>query len=283
MSQSFTRRGFIGGITAAGVATFFADSTSSTAKTDIVEATISTTRKEQSFRIRLAAATYQKNLPLPAHPLNGDEQRYQKKIGNYSKGLPHNERGEVASNSYEAMVDAISSKQMAQIPLGGTVKQANPEGAFAFNLEGADSHHFGIPAPPAFASAEEAAEMAELYWRALTRDVPFVNYDNDSLIQAAANNLSSFSGYQGPKAEGVITPAVLFRGNFAGDLNGPFISQFLVKNIPHGSKLVIQKNRTTTAGDDHMTSYPEWLSIQNGQPPATGNAFDHTIRYIRNG
>jgi membrane-associated phospholipid phosphatase len=284
MSQSFSRRKLLGGLTVASVATFLPYSTSSTATADtFVEANVTATRREQAFRIRVAAATYQKNLPLPPHPINGDEERYQKKIANYSKGLPHNERGEVIVNAYEAMVDAISSKQMENIPLGGTVKQANPEGAFAFNLEGADSNHLGILAPPAFASAEEAAEMGEMYWRALTRDVPFVNYETDPLIQAAANNLSSFSGYQGPKAEGIITPAVLFRENFPGDLNGPFISQFLLKNIPQGPKLVVQKNTTTISGDDHMTSYGEWLSIQNGNPPSTALTNDKTLRYIRNG
>jgi len=284
MSQSFSRRTLLGGLTVASVATFLPDATTSTANGEtIIEATITATRREQAFRIRVAAATYQKNLPLPPRPVNGDEERYIKKFANYSKGLPHNELGEVIPNAYEAMVDAVSSKQMDNIPLGGTVKQANPEGAFAFNLEGADSHHLGIAAPPAFASAEEAAEMAEMYWRALTRDVPFVNYEGDPLIQAAANNLSSFSEYQGPKAGGIITPAVLFRGNFPGDLNGPFISQFLLKNIPQGPKLVVQKNRTTTANDDHMTLYSEWLTIQNGHPPSAENSFDKTYRYIRNG
>jgi hypothetical protein len=283
MSQ-FSRRTLLGGLTVAGVATFLPDAVTSTANAEtIVEATITATRREQAFRIRVAAATYQKNLPLPPHPVNGDEERYQKKFANYSKGLPHNERGEVSSNAYEAMVDAITSKQMEKIPLGGILKQANPEGAFAFNLEGADSHHLGIPAAPAFASAEEAAEMAEMYWRALTRDIPFANYETDPLIQAAANNLSSFSGYQGPKAGGIITPAILFRGNFPGDLSGPFISQFLLKNIPQGPKLIVQKNRTTVAGDDYMTSYSEWLNIQNGNPPSTGNVFDQTLRFIRNG
>ncbi len=183
MSQSFSRRKLLGGLTAASVATFLPDSTSSTATADtFVETTITATRREQAFRIRVEAANYQKNLPLPPHPVNGDEERYQKKIGNYSKGLLHNERGEVIADAYETMVDAISSKQMERIPLGGTVKQANPEGAFAFNLEGADSHHLGISAPPAFASAEEAAEMAEMYWRALARDISFVNYETDPLI-----------------------------------------------------------------------------------------------------
>jgi membrane-associated phospholipid phosphatase len=284
MSQSFSRRTLLGGLTVVSITPFLPDATTSTASAEtIVEGTISANRREQAFRIRVAAATYQKNLPLPPHPVNDDEERYKKKFANYSKGLPHNERGEVISNAYEAMVDAVLSRQMEKIPLGGTAKQANPEGAYAFTLEGADSHHLGIPAPPAFASAEEAAEMAEMYWRALTRDVPFANYEFDPLIQAATNNLSSFSGYQGPKAGGIITPAVLFRGNFPGDLDGPFISQFLLKNIPQGPKLIVQKNRTTVAGDDYMTSYSEWLNIQNGNPPSSGNVFDQTLRFIRNG
>jgi membrane-associated phospholipid phosphatase len=284
MSQSFSRRKLLGGLTIASAAYFLPDATTSTANADtIVDATITATRREQAFRIRVAAATYQKNLPLPPHPVNGDEERYAKKFANYSKGLPHNERGEVIPNAYEAMVEAILSKQMENIPLGGTIKQANPEGAFAFNLEGADSHHLGIPAPPAFASAEEAAEMAEMYWRALTRDVPFINYETDPLIQAAANNLSSFSAYQGPKVNSIITPASLFRGNFPGDLNGPFISQFLLKNIPQGPKLIVQKNTTTIPGDDHMTSYGEWLNIQNGNPFSSGINIDKTLRYMRSG
>jgi hypothetical protein len=33
-----------------------------------------------------------------------------------------------------------------------------------------------MPPPPAFGSMDEAAEMAELYWMAMARDVPFTSY-----------------------------------------------------------------------------------------------------------
>ena len=64
---------------------------------------------------------------------------------------------------------------------------------------------------------------------------------------------------------------------------GPYISQFLWKDIPFGATTIVQRYRTTVAGDDHMTLYEEWLNIQNGLSPAASNKFDSTPRYIRNG
>jgi hypothetical protein len=80
---------------------------------------------------------------------------------------------------------------------------------------------------PTFDSAEEAGEMAELYWHALTRDIHFSDYGTDPLTIQAAANLSWFSDFRGPKEGGVVTTNTLFRGNTPGDLNGPYISQFL--------------------------------------------------------
>src|SRR5918997_680344 len=66
-----------------------------------------------------------------------------------------------------------------RVPLGGVIKQTDPQSALAFELAGSDSHQLGMIAPPAFDSAEEAGEMVELYWQALTRDVPFAAYESD--------------------------------------------------------------------------------------------------------
>ena len=38
-----------------------------------------------------------------------------------------------------------------------------------------------------------AVEMGELYWHALTRDVPFANFSSDPSIAAAASDLNAFS------------------------------------------------------------------------------------------
>jgi hypothetical protein len=136
-------------------------------------------RANAARTLRKRAATAQRRVPLPDHPINGDEERYGTKIGNFSKTLPHNALGEVTPGAYAALLAAVESGETADfeaILLGGTVKLANPQAAYAFGLEGGDSHHFEMPAPPAFASVEQAGELAELYWQALTRDIPFGDY-----------------------------------------------------------------------------------------------------------
>jgi hypothetical protein len=75
----------------------------------------------------------------------------------------------------------------------------------------------------------------------------------------------------------------LFRGNTSGDLKGPYISQFLWKDIPFGATTIVQRYRTALAGHDYMISYQEWLNIQNGSSPSSSNVLDPVTRYIRNG
>ena len=140
-----------------------------------------------------------------------------------------------------------------------------------------------MPAPPAFGSAEIASEMIELYWQALTRDVPFAEYDSRALINAAVVDLSKCSDFRGPKSSGVVTTGTLFRGNTVGDLTGPYLSQFLWLDVPQGVMTLAQRGRLPVAGDDYMMAYPEWLNIQRGQLPARMNVFDPTPHYLRNG
>ncbi|CEH28686.1 vanadium-dependent haloperoxidase [Aneurinibacillus migulanus] len=243
-------------------------------------------RRQKAYHIRQKAAYLQKKLPHTDHPCNGDEDSFSNKIGNYSKGLSHNPLGVVDPKAYKAFIHALKTGKpddFERIPLGGVVKFANPQAAYAFDLAGPDSYHLGIIAPPPFSSAWEASEMAELYWQALTRDVPFADYGTNTLTIMAASDLSAFSKFKGPKVSGVVTTDTLFRGNTPGDLIGPYISQFLWKDIPFGATTIVQRYRTTVADDDHMTSYEDWLNIQNGLSPATKNVFDSTPRYIRNG
>ncbi len=243
-------------------------------------------RRQRAYRVRREAALYHRTLPLPDHRSNGDEDRYPNKIGNFSKGLPHNTLGEVDLAAYSAFLNALSTGQFAAfeaIPLGGRVKLANPQAAYTFELEGPDPQQLGMIAPPTFSSAEEASEMAEVYWQALARDVPFTAYDTHPLTVAAAADLSRFSDFRGPKSGGAVTPAILFRGNTPGDLIGPYLSQFLWLDVPYGATIIVQRYRTAVAGDDYMTAYPEWLNIQRGFPPARVNRLDPTPRYLRNG
>ncbi|HZI65639.1 MAG TPA: vanadium-dependent haloperoxidase [Thermoanaerobaculia bacterium] len=241
-------------------------------------------RQARAYELRIAAADMARNRPFVAHASNGDETRYGNRIGSFSKGLPHNSLGEVDGVAYGAFLGAIASGTMAEfdrIPMGGAVKLTNPLAGLAFDLEGPDSHHLTQPPAPTIASAEGGADLGENYWMALSRDVPFVDWDTSSVIADAAADLSGFSGFQGPKAQGRITPETIFRGSTPGDLVGPYLSQFLWMDIPMGALRVDQRIWTMPTGRDFLTSYEDWLAVQNGlvvspHPP------DATARFIRN-
>jgi hypothetical protein len=249
-------------------------------------------RTEEAFTVRKDAALQERQSPIVSETANGDELVFTNRIGNYSKGLPHNDLGEVDSNAYSAfltsMQDGAPLGEVERIPMGCTVptlqmKLVNPCSASCFSLQGADSHHLTIPAAPPVQSSWAAGEMVELYWMALARDVAFTDYAGNSVTQAAASELNALTIFRGPKASGVVTPATLFRGFTAGDLRGPYLSQFLLKPVPFGVQYVEQHMRTVQSGSDFLTGYTDWLSAQNGVQPAHGNAFDPVRRYIRNG
>jgi hypothetical protein len=248
-------------------------------------------RADQAYQIRLNAAQIERDAPAAAHPNNGDEELYPSRIGNYSKGLPHNDFGEVDANAYTAFLHALSTAHPADfesIPMGSADpalqrKFVNPQAGMAFNLEGADPQQLAIAPAPAFGSAEQAADTVELYWQALARDVPFSEYGSNPITQAAAAELSRLSGFQGPKSNGRVDATTLFRGLTAGDTVGPYLSQFLVKGIPFGVQYVEQKMLSLLPGIDYMTGYAEWLYIQNGSSPKSADRIDQARCYIRNG
>lgn len=242
-------------------------------------------RRMRAFQIRVNAAKFWKSRPLAQHPCNGDERRYANKIGSYSKGLPHNRLGEVKKHAYRELIRALTSgkpREFENITLGGSAKLTDPQAAYAYEMVGRDSHQLSIPAPPAFASAEVAAELVELYWLALTRDVPFAEYDTDPTIAAAASELSSLTDYHGAKLNGRVTPFTIFRDVYEERIPGPRVSQFLWKPVPFVSTQMEQQYITNVAGDDHLTSYAEWLAVQNGELPRANNEQDPVPRFIRN-
>ncbi|MBA3389698.1 MAG: hypothetical protein H0U02_10120 [Rubrobacter sp.] len=115
---------------------------------------------------------------------------------------------------------------------------------------------------------ENSAEMIELYWMALMRDVHFVDYVTTgapsgnvpqgwpagNLAADTAKDLNDpIQGEGGPRlfqaflesypvdaATGLVTPATLFRGSAPGDNIGPYISQFLLR----GNTAVDASDRT---------------------------------------
>ena len=255
-------------------------------------------RREQAFLIRLRAALFQREKFSSEHPRNNDEQEYANRnyIGNYTKALKkqNNGTGEVDPSAYLAYLRALQTSRFVDfeaIPLGGTTKLTDPQAAYAFELEGTDSHGLTMPPAPAFSSAQEASEIAEVYWQALTRDVPFSQYETNPLTQAAAADLSKFSDFRGPKVNNQVTPGTLFRGDTPSDLTGPYLSQFLWADVPYGIAGSFaggmtpvpqneQRRQFAPPGQDFLTDYQEWLHIQNGQPSSRTTQLEQELRYI---
>ncbi len=151
--------------------------------------------------------------------------------------------------------------------MGGPDKEADPQGAYAYMLEGPDSGGLSIPVPPTFSSAWQAAELAELYWQALAREVPAA-YATNPVIGKAVADLARLSGFQGPK-----TAATAFQMGFPGEAVGPYLSQFWWLPIAYGAMTVPQLYPAAPS-TNFMTTVDTWLSVQSGQylppkPPAT--------------
>lgn len=235
-------------------------------------------RHLQAYQLRLDAAEHHLQTPPRLHTTNGDEERYPSYIANFSKALTHNGYGEVQPTAYRALIAALGGTgEYSQIPLGGDMRLANPQAAMAYQLEGIDSHNLTIAAPPTFDSVEIAGELVELYWHALARDVPFVDYGQEALTAAAPTDLQRFPYFQPWQ------PAYLFRGETPGDRIGPYLSQFLTLPIPYGATTIPQRYRVPLPGDDHMTTMSDWLRCQNGALPNQRNRIDPEPRYLRNG
>ncbi|MDQ3801965.1 MAG: vanadium-dependent haloperoxidase [Acidobacteriota bacterium] len=244
------------------------------------------------WRVSVAHANLAPIPPFFDRANNGDEELYPNRIGNYSKGLPHQSNGEVVASAYNAFLNALRSGSPAmfeQIPLGGDRKFTNPQSGLAFDLEGKDAFHFVQPPPPAFASRELAAEIAENYWMALLRDVPYADYQNNAIAQAAAADLTLFGAdFKGAKdTNGQVTPRVLFRGLTPGDKAGPYLSQFFYQPCFFGANEINQRIQTVlgvgSGGQNYLTDFNGWLAAQNGVSPSQTDLIDPTPRYMRNG
>ncbi|EKV27546.1 phosphoesterase [Caenispirillum salinarum AK4] len=165
--------------------------------------------------------------------------------------------------------------------LAGGRKMVNPLAGMAFDLQGADAHDFSIPQPPGHTAgsvAERDWEMAELYWMAHLRDVPFTAWDNSVEIMRAAQALEHPS--KPPTVCTTLTSRSLFRGLTGGDHAGPYISQFLLRDIPYGTLDIQQRNRAAPRGKDYMTDWQSWLDVQNGTDVYPGYKALNERRYL---
>lgn len=246
-------------------------------------------RARKAFRLKIQAAQQHLITTLNAGVQNdnNDEQRYadENYYASFTKTLPSNQFGEVDPSAFEALQLAMREGQQQffdSIPLDPTAarKLANPQGAFRYEIAGLDSHGTRMAPSWEFRSPELAGEMAEVYWQAITRDVPFIEYGSSNLVANAVADLNQFVAPPGAAANGVITADTLFRGETPGDLIGPYISQLLWKPFKFGPVDVDQRYESGVPHLDFMKDHTHWLNVQRGGAPLESAVFDSTKRYI---
>src|SRR5260370_21549329 len=227
-------------------------------------------RARRPFACRTQAAGHDAFVSPAAQIDNGDEALYPDKSGTYTKGILQTGVGLVDLAAYQTFIKALKSGDPAdfeKIVLGGPRTLNGPQGGLGFDLECLDCSQFGVPPAPALASEDYAAELVELYWASLLRDVAFTQYSSDPTAVAAATELSSMANYKGPRdASNKVTPNLLFRGGFAGDTIGPYMSQFLLQDTMLGALPITQKYSTFKKNADYMLDKQPFMPAQNGMP-----------------
>lgn len=272
--STFTRRKFLAGIGLLSIAAG-KTSASSSQSSSSTRSRYSTALKKRETVLRKTFTRRQAN-----QKKNSDEKRYGR-VALFTKGLPHDQNGLASSRSFSQLKKAMNSgieNDFEKINMGGAKRFKNPLAGYTFDMLGWDGCQIAVPPAPSVKSKETAAEMIELYWMALARDVPFNEYGVSPIITAAITELNSLPDYKGVRP---VTVENIFRKNFEGCLTGPIISQFLLKDIPTYSHLTSAAIKTAKPNKDYLTDYTFWLANQNGFQPGVVELDDQN-RYIRN-
>jgi len=218
-------------------------------------------------------------------------------LGSFHKTLPHNEYGEVDATAFGLLkaaaapasgaFDTVSEGPMrrGELRVG---KFTNPRAGLAVDPLIPTISNFSMPPAPGVFSQSTAAEMVELYWMAMLRDVSLDKIATDPRATAAKTDVNTaFSQALPPTAVGDLRPGLdlpnkptnlsfqpfttktLFRVGLPGEDVGPLISQFFIRDIAYGAQFIVPKVRPYRAGKNYLTNYNDWLAAQN-----SGNGTD---------
>jgi membrane-associated phospholipid phosphatase len=178
----------------------------------------------------------------------------------YSKALPHDADGYVNKFVYIQFYKALKNQSIDQlnyVPLGGATKLLDPPAAWSRDVPAfVRSSQFCLPK---LSTALFAANIAEVYIAAAARDVVFSDYTIDVQIAKSVVDFANLSCYRGP----AITNLSIFRGESAGDLIGPYISQLLLLDYEQAG-IIYNQQYPMLAAVDYMTTLFNTLSVQNG-------------------
>lgn len=216
-------------------------------------------------------------------------------VGSYHKTLPHNEFGEVEKQAFLALVAATEGDGggFAAVPKASanSAQLTNPEAGLAADQLIRHPAGYAMPPAPAVLSLTAAAEMTELYWMALLRDVPFDAFAANADVATAAAEIDDkyrnaigdaadaghlITGTDAPGPAGTlapITPQNVFRMGLPGEEVGPMVSQFFLRTVGFGTQTIDQRQRPYKKGVNYLWDYDSWLLAQNTGRDAAGQAY----------
>ena len=215
-------------------------------------------------------------------------------LGSFHKSLPHNEFGEVTCDAFKSLKDAVTSGDFSHVQpcYGGTVAPlTNPLAGLAEDRLISPPRCYTMPAAPPVMGDTTAAEMVELYWMALLRDVPLNEFEAHADVAAAVADVNAAfgravddTGAASDKlrkgidvpSSGAFTPQNLFRLGLPGEEVGPMISQFFVRSVPFGTQTIDVRQWPYRAHQNYLTRFADWLDAQNTGRDHWGQAYSQS-------
>lgn len=255
-------------------------------------------------------------------------------LGNFHKTLPHNVFGEVEPAAYRQFAFTclelesgvrVGFERVPNGPLQPGIFDSNADrgailaaAGFVSPLAGAASESLGpdpkdlemLPAP-GIQSLSTAAEMAEIYWMALLRDLPLRSLvkgelviNGESRVDQAVHNINDLysKAIEHDREVGRVkpvqdlpqqacdktlfgkgaengSPVEIFRTGLAGEEYGPLVSQFFLQEIPYGTQAIDSRQVPYVAGKDFQTTHQDWLRTQNLGKDAFGRGYGNGNNY----
>jgi hypothetical protein len=276
-------------------------------------------RRRRARDNRIAAFDTDHPQTFPTHRQNGDQSDPNRTFTKSLKrrGGDISDFGEPDPKAYEALIKAFQQS----LPLGDFnafetraadlyanpndpkhYRLTNPLAGLTLDSEAPDTHAIATMPPPAFTTNAAAAELVELYWMALLRDLPFAQFNGYVLdygplqvgIDDAYNDLLTYPYFRdffgkgkNFRKEDMFKAALPGNPNgFAGARNGPHVSQFLLRGtdltqtlddgtvvvvrpagqgvVAFGSQDLDQRQRTVTPYVNFLSDPVTWRSVQGG-------------------
>lgn len=237
---------------------------------------------------------------------NGDIKNIANYAAMFTKNLEHDSTTGIATESgqqnFEILVQATKDGQQSTYNSitrhAGAGKFVNPQASAAWSLIGRDNSLTPVALPPTLDSEWAGADIAEVLLQAICRSVSFSDYgtgtgtdvdpiNGGSITQNACRVLNAFgASYHGPRDGGIVTPAVLFRGNAPACAVGPYGSQFIWQNL-HRLNLanaIVKQYVPIASNKEFGVTWQHFVDLQNGLTPVPYGPGDFSgERYSING